>query len=221
MWNFLHPDSKIIFYANKFCDLIAVNLLTLLFSIPVVTIGTALSSMHYVLLKIYRDTLEGGVFRNFFSAFRENWKQTTPVWLICLVLGIFLGADFVLFDRGLLPLPAIVKYILIVLAVILYFVANWFFILQSRYANPVKVTLCNALLFCFLHFIDTLLIGLLSCASIVLIAAMPQVTPVFLFCGLSLPGVLCAALYSRIFARHEEAAHQSVSKEKSSPTASC
>lgn len=204
MWNFLRPDSKFIFYANKFCDLIALNLIVLVCSVPVVTIGAATAAMHNVLLKIYRDTLEGGVIRSYFRAFRGNFKQGTQLWLICLPVGVLIGLDLLLFHKGLFSLPVILKYLLIVLGILWILGLNWVLILQSRYDNPIKITIRNAFLFCLFHPLDSILISAVLCIPAALIILLPQLTPVVLFCGIGLSGILSSALYSRIFARHEQ-----------------
>ena len=204
MWNFLRPDSKFMIYANKASDLMGLNLLMLLFCLPVFTLGPSVTAMHYVLLKILRDELEEGVIRTFWKAFRSNFKQSTLLWLIYLPIGLLLGLDLLLFHKGLFPLPQILKYFLIALLVVWLLNLNWALILQSRYYNPVKVTLRNALLFCLFHPIDTLLISAVLCVPFALIIFMPEMTPVVLLCGFGLSGILAAALYNRIFIHHEK-----------------
>lgn len=204
MWNFLHPDSKFSFYANKFCDLIALNLVVLIFSIPVFTIGTSITAMHHILLKIYRDKLPGGVICSFWTAFKSNFRQATLLWLIYLPVGVLIGLDLLLFHKGLLPLPMILKYLLIILGVLWILSSNWAFILQSRYDNSIKATIRNSFLFCLFHPLDSLLISAVLCIPFALIILLPQLTPVVLFCGLGLSGILSTALYSHIFTRHEQ-----------------
>lgn len=203
MWGFLRPDSKFILYANKFCDLIALNLVMLVFCIPVFTIGTSITAMHYVLLKILRDELSGGVIRNFWNSFKSNFKQATRIWLIYLPVGALILWDLLMFHKGLLTLPTVLKYLLIVLGVLWMISLNWSLILQSRYVNPIKATIRNSLLFCLFHPLDTLLINAVLCIPFVLIILLPQLTPVVLFCGFGLSGMLGAGIYSRIFTWHE------------------
>ena len=204
MWNFLRPDSKFMFYAYKFSDLIALNLLMLIFCIPVFTIGVSITAMHYVLLKILRDELSGGVTRTFLSAFKNNFKQATLLWLIYLPVGALLVLDLLLFNKGLLPLPQILKYLLIALVIVWMLNANWALILQSRYDSSIKITIRNSFLFCLFHPLDSILISAVLCIPFVLIVFVPQLTPVILFCGFGLSGILAAALYSRIFIWHEK-----------------
>ena len=191
-------------YANKFCDLIALNFLTLIFSIPVITIGASSAAMHYVLLKIFRDELVGGVFRSFLTAFKTNFKQATLLWLIYMPIGLLIVLDLLLFHKGLLPLPAILKYLLIVLGIVCMISMNWSLILQSRYDNSVKATIRNSLLFCLFHPLDSLLISAVLCIPVALIVLFPQVMPIIPFCGFALPGILSTAMYQRIFIRHEQ-----------------
>ena len=203
MWNFLHPDSKFMFYANKFCDLIALNLVMLLFCIPVFTIGTSITAMHYVLLKILRDELSDGVIRTFWTTFKNNFRQATLLWLIYLPVGVLIALDLLLFNKGLLPLPEILKYLLFALGIVWMLSMNWVLILQSRYDNAIKATIRNSFLFFFFHPVDSILISAVLCIPFALIVFLPQLTPVVLFCGFGLSGILSAALYNRIFIRHE------------------
>lgn len=204
MWNFLRPDSKLMFYANKFCDIITLNLVMLVFCIPVFTIGTAVTAMHYVLLKILRDELSSGVIHTFGTAFKNNFKQATLLWLIYLPLGILLVLDLLLFNKGFLPLPGILKNLLIALSIVWILTTNWALILQSRYDNAIKATIRNSFLFCLFHPLDSIFISAVLCMPFVLIVFLPQLTPVVLFCGFGLSGILSAALYNRIFIRHEQ-----------------
>ena len=202
------------FYANKACDLMGLNLLMLLFCLPVFTLGASVTAMHYVLLKILRDELEEGVVRTFWSAFKSNFRQSTLLWIIYLPIGLLLGLDLLLFHKGLFPLPQILKYFLIALMVVWLLNLNWALILQSRYYNSIKVTLRNALLFCLFHPIDTLLISVVLCVPFALIIFMPELTPVVLICGFGFSGILAAALYNRIFIHHEQEAAEEAAPEE-------
>ena len=48
-------DSPLMNVLNKMADLMWLNILTLICCIPVITAGAALTSMHYVALKIVRN----------------------------------------------------------------------------------------------------------------------------------------------------------------------
>ena len=52
---------------NRLVDVVVLSLLTLLMSLPLITIGAAFTALYSVLLKIIRDT-DHGVFRSYFKA---------------------------------------------------------------------------------------------------------------------------------------------------------
>lgn len=68
------------------------NLLWFVFSIPVFTIGASTAALYSVTLKIVRER-EGDLTRQFYGAFRENFRQATVLWLILLGAGLFLAGD--------------------------------------------------------------------------------------------------------------------------------
>lgn len=81
--------SQVILRLAKSCYL---NLLWLLCSLPVFTIGAATAALYSITLKLVED--DGGqTTQRFFRAFRENFRQATSLWLIVLSAGIFLLLD--------------------------------------------------------------------------------------------------------------------------------
>ena len=80
-------DNVIVRALNKICDMCCLNVLWLVCCIPVFTIGASTTALYTVMLKMVKNE-EGYIFRGFFKAFKENFKQSTIMWLILLVLGI-------------------------------------------------------------------------------------------------------------------------------------
>ena len=78
-------------YESKFSQMMIklsyscwLNLLWLICSIPVFTLGAATTALYDVSLKIVRDE-ETSITRQFFRSFRRNFRQSTVLWLILLV----------------------------------------------------------------------------------------------------------------------------------------
>lgn len=69
---------------------IAVNLLFIIGSLGIVTIGASLSAMYYTLMKYQRGGKEINPFRLFVKGFRENFVRAIVVWLGALCLMPFL-----------------------------------------------------------------------------------------------------------------------------------
>ncbi len=86
------PDNTIMNIIGKIGLGIYLNLLWVIFSIPVITCGAATTALFKACRYVISDQ-GGGVTSVFFSAFKSNFKQSTIAWLIRLVLGAVLGWD--------------------------------------------------------------------------------------------------------------------------------
>ena len=74
------------------------NILWLVCSLPIVTIGASTTALYYTSFKIAKD--EGSYITTmFFRSFKQNFKQATVIWLIMLVTGLMIGADAILLYR--------------------------------------------------------------------------------------------------------------------------
>ena len=77
-------DSPFWSFMSRLADLIILNLLWIVFCVPVVTIGASTTAMYRVTLNMVRG--EGsGVVRMFWDAFRLNLKQAVLIFLILLI----------------------------------------------------------------------------------------------------------------------------------------
>ena len=195
-------DSKFMHYANKFADLMGLNLLTLICCLPIVTIGASLTAMHRVLLAIYRDE-EGYIMKTFFKSFKENFKQATIIWLIYLVMIAFIVTDLWLVYKGGLEMHSFIKYALGFVALLIAFSFMWVFVLQSRYENKVFHTIRNAIVIGCSHFFYSIMMIILSAIPLVLLLVWEMAVPFVFVFGFTMPGLLHAMLYSRVFDRLE------------------
>ena len=136
-------DGKLLYYGTKLGNLMWLQVLVIVTSLPIFTIGASLSAMHTVLLQVYRDE-ETSISKEFFAAFKSNFKQATLIWLIYLAAFGLIVLDFMILAGTenlyvkmvlqLLPLPLIFLCVTLI----------WVFILQSRYENTIWNTLKNS-----------------------------------------------------------------------------
>ena len=94
---FFSVDSPLYRFLNKLLDVLKLNFMWLLFSLPIVTIGASTVAAMYVALKMTDDE-EGYIGKQFVKAFKENWKQGTVLWLITIVAVYAIYLDFQLFE---------------------------------------------------------------------------------------------------------------------------
>ena len=195
------PDSKLFALLTKLTLLMELNLWVLLCCLPLVTVGAALSSMHTVLLKIYRDE-EQYVATDFRKAMKENLKNGTILWLLYLLFLVLLTGIYALAVRCIPDGAVYVLFGVLLAAVLGLLYLSWALILQSRYVYTIPQCLKNALLAwlqypgsTFIYPVSLLLPAALCCSF--------RTIPLLLLGGITLPHLISTTLYSRVFDRME------------------
>lgn len=206
-------DSKFMIFMNKFADLLWLNVLTLVCSIPIFTIGASFTAMHYMVLKIYRNE-EGYITRGFFKSFKENFRQSTVIWLIYLAVGLLLALDFSYVREGIVNINMYYQYALVFVAFVASLSLIWVFILQSRYTNTIMGTVKNAFIIGISRFYYSIMMIILFLAPIVCLFVFSIAVPFVVLLGFTVPAFLQAMLYSRIFDRMEGIDRKNMDKEE-------
>ena len=150
--SFLSPDSEVMEFLSKVTDFIIINLLTLLFSIPIITIGAAHTAKFYTAMKIVRGE-EPSVVKSYFKSFKENFAQVTGAWMIILVVGLVLAFDWynVLYGRAE-GMPVLLKAALGVLSFVVWSVAYCMFPFEARYKVTLKELFKASMVMALLNF---------------------------------------------------------------------
>ena len=153
-----NQNSKLIKSVNKIIDLIWLNFLWVIFSLPLITIGASTCAAFSVTLKMVDDE-EGYIARSFIKAFRQNFKQATIMWCITAPL-LYLAY---LIWQVVLKADSTEYFFLLILGAILYtallIVFNLYtYPLIARYENSLKNMIKNSLGICLTYFGRTVLI---------------------------------------------------------------
>ncbi len=93
---FFSVDSPLYRFLSKMVDVLKLNFLWILFSLPLLTVGASTVAAMSVALKMTDDE-EGYIGKSFVKAFKENWKQGTLLWLITVVAVYAVYLDFQFF----------------------------------------------------------------------------------------------------------------------------
>ena len=200
---FFEIDGPVIQFLNKVADLMWLNVLTMVCCIPVFTAGASFTAMHYMALKIVRDE-ECYITKGFFHSFKENFKQSTILWLIMMLVAAILGIDLYIIEKSGIEFNNIFRMIILALAVMAAFTAAMVFPLQAKFANPVKATIKNAFTVGILQFPKTFLMLAMLSFPVVLCLVTWRLFPVAFMFGLSLPAYLSAILYNKTFKKMEQ-----------------
>ena len=143
---FFNYDNPIWRFVGRLGDMILLNVLWILCSLPIVTIGASTTALYYCTLKIVRNEDDGDI-KMFFKSFKLNFKQATIIWIPMLLLGMLLVFDFNFFGIALAGAGAariLLQGITIAMMVIWIFVFTYVWPLLSRFDNTVKNTVTNA-----------------------------------------------------------------------------
>ena len=139
---FLSYDSKFGQLFVKFFHSCYLNLIWLVCSIPIFTLGASTTALYYVTLKIAKGEETSSVTRMFFRSFRENFRQSTVLWLILLAAGLLLAGDgYVLFHIRAASTGAVAVFWTLLLAVLI--VAAIAYTIVMFYVFPLIASVSN------------------------------------------------------------------------------
>ena len=169
MHNLFHYENPFIQFLVRVGDLMILNLLFILCSLPVVTLGASLTALHRVTQNMLFEQ-EEPLLKAFFRAFRQNFKQSTLAWLVELVVIVSLVCDVLLvmayFDGGL----AKAMYILVaVLAILVAGVFSYLMPLIARYENGMRQQVNNAVVLAIIKLPKTIILVLMNLLPVILL----------------------------------------------------
>lgn len=201
MQNIFSPDNRVMIFITKIVNSIYLNILWFICCIPIVTIGASTTALFYVTLKMAKNE-EGNVGRQFFAAFRSNFKQSTRVWLIMLAVGIALCIDGYIFYhmRYTNVLWTIGTAIFIVAVAAYAIVAMYIFPLMARFENTIRAMFINSIMIGMRFLLCTALMAVIYFAMAVVVINI--FTPAIIF-GEGFCAFLCSYLLTNILAQCE------------------
>lgn len=162
MRNLLRIDGPVFQFLSRVFDLMLANILFIVCSIPIVTVGASLAALHKITQDIVFDE-EEGVCRRFFQTFTENFKQSTVVWLLMVVFFAGMIGNYLLiltFFKG--GTAILLKGILMFLIAIMLSITFYMFPLMVRYNNTLPQHFRNAVVLSVIKLPKTLLMLLIN-----------------------------------------------------------
>lgn len=200
--NIFSYDSTISRVLIRIADFFVLNMLILLCSIPLFTIGTALTAAHYVSIKRVRGS-EESIIKLYFKSFKENFKQSTLMWIMIVVLAWIISIAQRIIAQNSDTISVLAGAVLLFQIILLVVVVLWIFPIQSRFINKITTTIKFSFYMSIRNFWRTLLMvaSFLIPVFVVEISAKLSVL-VFMF-GLSVPIYLNAIIYDKAFRKQE------------------
>lgn len=192
-------------------DLLVLNLLTLVCSLPVVTAGAAFSAMHFILIQIRRGE-EGYIIRTFFREFVRGFGRSTLLWLCCLPAGALAVLDlrFLVLAGGTL---SILAFPVLIAGLVLFGVMLWIFPLQAKFENSARGTIRSAFMLGLGALPRTLAMLAIQGLFLYLFARTPLLLPAAVLAGFVLPAYLRSLVYYPVFQKIIDAHSDAHTKE--------
>ena len=218
-------DSPIMRFLSAITDLIILNMLCLVCCIPIVTIGPALAAKYDVAMRIVRFE-EPAVFKPFFKAFKENFKQAFIVWMFLLGAVLLLMIDWTwMYETGFSSVPIAYFAGAVFVTTIVSFIIMTIFPILARFEITIKEAFKTAMIFSMLYFFGLICIVILILFSLFmcikymrwlpLVVVLSHVAIVFCLCHLLIRGF--TKLEAK-FAPEEESDEETEKKEKTVST---
>lgn len=212
MKNFLNPESPPMRFLTAIGYSICLNCLWLLCSLPIITAGASTTALYEVMQKVVLNE-ESRIISSFFSAFKKNFRQSTKVFLILLIAGIFLGVDgyILLHLRFQGPFWTFLTAVWIVMMAAFCIILLYVFPLMARFENTAFLMIKNSLM-TGMHFLycTAIMAAFHFAVGYIIIFVY---TPV-LFLGEGLIALFCAWIMKGVILRLEEMASPSAEGEE-------
>jgi uncharacterized membrane protein YesL len=153
-------EGRFFRFATKVSHLFLLNILWIIFSTPIITMGAATSAVYYVTLKMVKNE-EGYIIKDFWYAFRQNLKQGIMLEFVLLIGCVILLGDIWYF----LNMGNIFGYIvagLFSIGLTIFVLSLIFtFPILAKYNNTVSGTLKDAVLMSLTHLPSSIALSVL------------------------------------------------------------
>lgn len=206
MEQYFDPNSNIMKTLSEIGDLILVNILWILTSLPVVTLGASTTAVYAVLKPRGKKDYDSSTVRRYFHAFRQNFRKSTLTFLIMLLPTAFALVNCWLFLAGYLN-ESIFRYIICALSVLLLlFGLNYLYPLIASFDNTILRNIVNAFLIALAHLPTTLTLTLLNLFPLMIYLVVPtlfyRTIMIWIMIGFSLIVKVNCLLLERVFQKY-------------------
>jgi len=160
MGKLFHVEGGLIRGMTKVAVFIILGILVLIFSIPVITIGPALSAAYYVALKEVKNE-EGYVVKSFWKAFKQNFLQGFLIELITFGAAGLLYYDITITYKWVLVEQSVYAnllfYVSLGFLVIVIASSIYIFPMLAKFDNKTIKLVINSILMAIRHIPQTII----------------------------------------------------------------
>lgn len=219
MSRLFRDDSPIMIFLSELGDHMMLNVLFVICSLPVVTVGSSLTASFRV-ARLLADKSCDHVVPQFFRAFRENFKQSTLLWCTALLAYAVLVLYYGMSANDTLPYMKVWLAGAFCICFLLTAVLCYAFPLISRYENSLLQHIRNAAILTVTNLPRTLLLMLISIFPVLMFVFMPgiffYILPLWVVLLFSMLTRACVGLIRPLFRSIEGEPEEKKSKKTKS-----
>ncbi len=200
MSGFFRIDGPLMRGLSELTSLFLLNILTVVCSLPVVTAGAAITSMHYCIMKMV-DGEDTHLASMFISQFKSNLKSMTLPGLVFFGFGVFLYFDYQVFltsEESVKNVAIVLIYAALVIYLAIYV---WFFPLAARFENSFGAKFKNAFLMAVGALPRTFAMIIIWAVILFVLTQSYSLLPLAVVFGLSFPAYLSSIFYYPVIKR--------------------
>lgn len=175
------------------------HILWLVCSIPIVTIGASTTALLFSCMKLRNR--DGYVTRNFFHSFKDNFRQSTILFLVLIITGCILLFDLLLCSSTDSFVENFVKYGAMALMIPYSMTLLYVFAIQAKFVNPVAKTLRYAFLAALKYFGYTIQMIFIVAVFLILNTTIVLANFITLSIGIGVMAYILSIYYNKIFAK--------------------
>ncbi len=203
-------DNPFFTFMGRCADYVILNLLFVITSLPVLTIGASLRAMHESLL-LMREGREGVLCKTYCTQWLLHFAEGTKLWLTLLIPAAVLVVDlYIVFSaKGGALQPALLAG-LTAMMTLWIMVFSWCFVMPERTQEKVSGRIRRALLCAMRFFPATLCMATVEILPVAVCVISFQtfaavVEPMYMIFGFSLSAEICNRLAQRAFDQSQAA----------------
>ncbi len=194
----LQKDGKFVKVLNRIADLVGLNLLAILFCIPIITIGASITAVYGCIFRI-QEKREGYLTKDFWKLFKECFRSSTIIYLVGVAVVAMLYLDYQIFatDSRL----DILQVLVVAGGILVAEIFTYAFPLESYFENSLKATVKNALLLGISNIPYTLLMLGINVFPFFLVARIPVTFGIWFLIGISGVAWINSFFLKKIFSK--------------------
>lgn len=145
----LSIDSPLMRFFSKVADIMLINLLFILFSLPIVTVGASLTAMYSCFLSTGEN--ESITIKRFWTSFKSNLRKSTVIFLCTLPIYALVVYEALVYLTGM-PEHNVLNAVMYCFPFILItFLSSFTYPLQAKFENTVRNTIKNSVILAITH----------------------------------------------------------------------